>query len=90
MYQEGKTLMQVSVIAGEHGHHVDVSETIKCALAKPSRSLRQKQEMLKYLVLLIALMAVLLLISIALYYTQGNSVSIEHVSSLAPHLTLRA
>jgi hypothetical protein len=36
----------------------------------------------------IALLAVLLLISIALYYTQGNSVTIEHVSSLAPQLTL--
>jgi hypothetical protein len=32
---------------------------------------------------------VVLLIAIALYYTQGNSVSIEHVSSLAPHFALR-
>jgi hypothetical protein len=46
--------------------------------------------MLRYLVLVIALVAVSLLIAIALYYTQGNSVTIEHISSLAPHLTLRA
>jgi hypothetical protein len=83
--------MQVPIIAGEHRHHVDMSETIKCAVgAKPSRGSRQTKELLKYLVLVIALLAVLLLIAIALYYTQGNSVTIEHVSSLAPHLTLRA
>ena len=43
--------------------------------------------MLRYLVLVVALLAVVLLIAIALYYTHGNSVTIEHVSSLAPHLT---
>jgi hypothetical protein len=42
-----------------------------------------KKELLRYLVLVIALMAVLLLVAIAVYYTQGNSVRIEHVSSLA-------
>ena len=42
--------------------------------------------MLRYLVVVIALLAVLLLIAIALYYTEGNSVTIEHVSSLAPPL----
>jgi hypothetical protein len=84
--------MQVPVIAGiEHPHPVDMSEPIKCAIVvKPTRASRHKKEMLRYLVLVIALLAVVLLIAIALYYTQGNSVSIEHVSSLAPHLTLRA
>ena len=84
--------MQMPVIAGvEHPHPVDMSEPIKCAIVvKPTRASRHTKEMLRYLVLVIALLAVVLLIAIALYYTQGNSVSIEHVSSLAPHLTLRA
>jgi hypothetical protein len=84
--------MQVPIIAGvDHPHHVDMSEPIKCAtVAKPTRASRHKTEMLKYLVLVIALLAISLLIAIALYYTHGNSVTIEHVSSLAPHLTLRA
>ncbi len=81
--------MQVPIVAGiEHPHHVDMSEPIKCAVAaKPTQAARHKKEMLRYLVLVIALLAVLLLIAIALYYTQGNSVTIEHVSSLsAPHI----
>jgi hypothetical protein len=84
--------MQVPVVAGvEHPHPVDMSEPIKCAIVvKPTRASRHTKEMLRYLVLVIALLAVVLLIAIALYYTQGNSVSIEHVSSLAPHLALRA
>lgn len=84
--------MQVPVIAGvDHSHHNDMSEPIKCAsTSKPTRASRHKKEMLKYLVLVIALLAISLLIAIALYYTHGNSVTIEHVSSLAPHLTLRA
>jgi hypothetical protein len=44
--------------------------------------------MLRYFVLAIALVAVFFLIAIALYYTQGTSVRIEHVSSLAPCLAL--
>jgi hypothetical protein len=77
--------MQASAIAGvEPTQPIDMSEPIKCALAvKPTRASRHKKEMLRYLVLVIALLAVVLLIAIALYYTQGNSVSIEHVSSLA-------
>jgi hypothetical protein len=77
--------MQMPVIAGiEHRHPVDMSDPIKCAVVvKPTRASRHKREMLRYLVLVIALLAVVLLIAIALYYTQGNSVTIEHVSSLA-------
>jgi hypothetical protein len=84
--------MQMPVIAGvDHPHPVDMGDPIKCAVVvKPTRASRHKQEMLRYLVLVIALLAVVLLIAIALYYTQGNSVTIEHVSSLAPHHTLRA
>jgi nitrate reductase NapE component len=84
--------MQVPIIAGvEHPHHADMSEPIKCAaVVKPSRASRHRKEMLRYLILVIALLAVSLLIAIALYYTHGNSVTIEHVSSLALHLTLRA
>ena len=81
--------MQFPIIAGvEHPHHVDMSEPIKCAVVvKPTRASRHRKEMLRYLVLVVALLAVVLLIAIALYYTHGNSVTIEHVSSLAPHLT---
>jgi hypothetical protein len=82
--------MQVPMIAGVDSHPVDMSEPIRCAVgAKPTRASRHKREMLRYLVLVIALVAVSLLIAIALYYTQGNSVTIEHVSSLAPHFALR-
>jgi hypothetical protein len=83
--------MQVSIIAGVDRHSADMSEPIKCAVGvKPNRVSRHKKEMLRYLILVIALVAVSLLIAIALYYTQGNSVTIEHVSSLAPHFALRA
>ena len=84
--------MQMPVIAGiEHPHPVDMSEPIKCAVVvKPTRASRHKKELLRYVVLVIALLAVVLLIAIALYYTQGNSVSIQHVSSLASPLALRA
>ena len=73
----------------------DVSETvpipIKCAVeARPSASQRHKREMLRYFVLVIALLAVVFLIAIALYYTQGNAVTIEHVSSLTHTLPLSA
>jgi hypothetical protein len=83
--------MQVPIIAGVDRHSVDMSEPIRCAVGvKPNRASRHKKEMVRYLILVIALVAVSLLIAIALYYTQGNSVTIEHVSSLAPHFTLRA
>jgi hypothetical protein len=80
--------MQMPVIAGVDP--VDMSEPIKCAvLVKPTRASKHKKEMLRYLVLVIALLAVVLLIAIAFYYTQGNSVTVEHVSSLAQQVTLR-
>jgi hypothetical protein len=81
--------MQMPVIAGVEP--VDMSDPIKCAIiVKPTRASRHKKEMLRYLVLVVALLAVVLLIAIALYYTNGNSVTIEHVSSLAPQFSLRA
>lgn len=83
--------MQVPIIAGVDSRPGHMSEPIRCAIsAKPTRASRHKKEMLRYLILVIALVAVSLLIAIALYYTQGNSVSIEHISSLAPHFSLRA
>jgi hypothetical protein len=82
--------MQVPITAGVDSR-VDMSEPIRCAVgAKPTPASRHKKEMLRYLVLVIALVAVSLLIAIALYYTQGNSVTIEHLSSLAPQFSLRA
>jgi hypothetical protein len=81
--------MPAPIIAGvKHMHDRDVSEPIRCVVdAKPIKGQRHKKEMLRYFVLVIALVAVFLLIAIALYYTQGKS-TIEHVSSLAPHLNL--
>jgi hypothetical protein len=82
--------MRVPVVAGVDSRSVDMSEPIRCAVgAKQARASKHKKEMLRYLVLVIALVAVSLLIAIALYYTQGNSVTIEHVSSLAPQFSLR-
>ena len=50
---------------------VDAVEPIRCAVvARPNHP----NEMLRYVLVVIALLAVGLLIAIALYYTQGNSV----------------
>ena len=62
-----------------------VSEPIRCALvAKPTEAERHKRRCCDTWLWSIALLAVLLLIAIAFYYTEGNSVTIKHVSSLAP------
>ncbi len=84
--------MQVPMMADvKHTHHADVSEPIRCALvAKPTEAQRHKKELLRYLVVVTAMLAVLLLVAIALYYTEGNSVTVKHVSSLAPYLSPRA
>lgn len=84
--------MQAFSMAGaEPQRQTDMSEPIRCAVPlKPTPAQRHKKEMVRYLVLVIALLAVILLIAIALYYTQGNSVTIEHVSSLTPKLVLRS
>ncbi len=83
--------MQVPVIAGaKHTHHSDAIEPMRCAVVvKPTQAEKHTREMLRYLVLVIALLAVLVLITIVLYYTHASSVPIEHVSSLAAHLALR-
>ncbi len=76
--------------AARHAHHVDVAESLRCAAVdKPAQARRHKKEMLRYLILVAALIAVVLLISIALYYTQGNSVTIEHSRVLVPQLQSR-
>jgi hypothetical protein len=70
----------------EHAHHADMGEPIKCAVAfKPTKAERHKREMVRHLVVVIALLAVLLLIAIAFYYTEGNSVTVKHINSLAAH-----
>jgi hypothetical protein len=72
----------------KHACHADVSEPIRCALVeKPTQAQRHKKELLRYAVVLIAMLAVFLLIAIAFYYTEGNSVIVKHVSSLAPYLS---
>jgi len=70
----------------KHGHHADMGQPIKCAVVlKPTEAQRHKREMLRHFVVVIALLAVLLLIAIAFYYTEGNSVTIKHINSLASH-----
>jgi hypothetical protein len=84
--------MQIPIIAGaKHMHPTNLSERIRCAVVvKPSEAQKHKTEVVRYFVLVIALLAVFLLIAIALYYMQAKSVTIEHASSLASPLILRA
>jgi hypothetical protein len=71
--------------------HANMGEPIKCALVtKPSEAEKHKSEMLRYAVVVVAFLAVLLLIAIAFYYTQGSSVTVKHVSSLRPYFSLHA
>ncbi len=71
--------------ASRQTHPIDVAESLRCAAVdRPAQARRQKQEWLRFLLLVAALIAVVLLISIALYYTQGNSVTVQHISALAP------
>ena len=77
--------------SAKHMEPVDVSEPIRCAVvARPSEAQKHKTEVVRYFVLVIALVAVFLLIAIALYYMQAKSVTIEHASPLALPLILRA
>jgi hypothetical protein len=70
----------------KHGHPADTGERIKCAVVfKPTRAERHKREMVRHLVVVIALLAVLLLVAIAFYYTEGNSVTVKRINSLAAH-----
>jgi formate hydrogenlyase subunit 3/multisubunit Na+/H+ antiporter MnhD subunit len=81
--------VQVPMIASVK--HANMGEPIKCALVtKPSEAERHKSEMLRYVVVVVAVLAVLLLIAIAFYYTEGNSVTVKHVSSLPPYFSFHA
>jgi hypothetical protein len=79
--------MNVPMTAGvKHGHHADVGEPIKCAVVfKPTEAERHNRELVRHFVVVIALLAVLLLIAIAFYYIEGNSVTVKHINSLAAH-----
>jgi hypothetical protein len=79
--------MHVPMTVGvKHGHPADMSEPIKCAVVcKPTEAQRHKTKMIRHFVVVIALLAVLLLIAIAFYYIEGNSVTVKHVNSLAAH-----
>jgi hypothetical protein len=70
---------------------VDNLESIRCALvSRPAEAQMQKRAILRYFVIGVALVAVVFLMAIALYYTQGNAVTIHHVGLLAPHAALRS
>jgi hypothetical protein len=79
--------MHVPMTVGvKHGHPADMGEPIKCAVVcKPTEAQRHKTKMIRHFVVVIALLAVLLLIAIAFYYIEGNSVTVKHVNSLAAH-----
>ena len=79
--------MQVPMIANvKQRHHADMGKPIKCAVVlKPTAAQRQKRDMVRHFVVVIALLAVLLLIAIAFYYIEGNSVTVKHINSLAAH-----
>ena len=79
--------MQVPMTAGvKHGHHAEMGEPIKCAVVlKPTEAERHKRNMVRHFMVVIALLAVLLLIAIAFYYTEGNSVTVKRINSLATH-----
>jgi type VI protein secretion system component VasK len=83
--------MQVPIAWAKHARHSDAIDPLGCAqIATPAHITRHRKDMLRYLILVIVLLAVLVLIAVVLYYTQGNSVTIEHVSALAPQFVLRA
>jgi len=79
--------MNVPMTAGvKHGHHADVGGPIKCAVVfKPTEAERHSRQVVRHFVVVIALLAVLLLIAIAFYYIEGNSVTVKHINSLAAH-----
>ena len=79
--------MHFPMTAGvKHGHHAEMGEPIKCAVvSKPTEAQRHKTKMIRHFVVVIALLAVLLLIAIAFYYIEGNSVTVKHINSLAAH-----
>jgi hypothetical protein len=78
--------MQVPMIALKHRHHADLGEPLKCAVVlKPTAAQIHKRDMVRHFVVVIALLAVLLLIAIAFYYTEGNSVTVKRINSLAAH-----
>ena len=79
--------MQVPMIANvKQRLHADMGEPMKCAVVlKPTAAQRHKRDMVRHFVVVIALLAVLLLIAIAFYYTEGNSVTVKHINSLAAH-----
>jgi hypothetical protein len=68
------------------GPRADMGEPIKCAVVlKPTEAERHNRNMVRHFVVVIALLAVLLLIAIAFYYTEGNSVTVKRINSLAAH-----
>jgi hypothetical protein len=70
----------------KHGHPADMGEPIRCAVVlKPTEAERHGREIVRHFVVVIALLAVLLLIAIAFYYIEGNSVTVKHINSLTTH-----
>ena len=81
--------MRVPMVAAfKESHAPNVRET-SVRVFRPGAGEKQKGDYVRYLVLAIAFVAVVLLIAIALYYTRGASIHIQHVSDLAPQTNLR-
>ena len=73
----------------KQAHPARVAEFVgNAAMDDAARTRRHKKEILRYVVVVAAFLAVMLLLSIALYYTRGHSVTVRHIGSLAPAAVL--
>ncbi|HTZ59210.1 MAG TPA: hypothetical protein VMB49_13975 [Acidobacteriaceae bacterium] len=81
--------MQVPMMTRIERAYHETSEPIKCApVSRPTEAEKHTKEMMRYMLVVIAFLAVLLLIAIALYYTQGNSVTVKRVRLHQPLVSL--
>ena len=77
-----------SISVFKESHAPDVRET-SVRVFHPDAGQKHKRDVLRYFVLAIAFFAVVLLIAIALYYTQRSSIHFLHAGVLAPAFSLR-
>jgi ABC-type phosphate transport system permease subunit len=81
--------MRVPVVAAFKESHAPKGRETSVRVFRPGTGEKNKKDYFRYLVLAIAFIAVVLLIAIALYYTQGSSIHFQHTSSLLPKIDRR-
>ncbi len=79
----------VAAFKESHAPEVPKPTPTSVRVFRPRSGEKHKADYFRYLVLAIAFVAVVLLIAIALYYTQGKSIHIQHISALVPQVSLR-